>query len=62
MDYTDAALTYALLLIPLGFSGVVIAQGVSKLKKKEPGGKAIMIMGILFLLIVPAAYYFLTRI
>jgi len=62
MDYTDAALSYALLLIPLGFSGVMIAQGVSKIKKKEASGKAVLGMGIIFFLLVPAVYVFLTRV
>lgn len=62
MDYTDAALSYALLLIPLGFSGVLVAQGVSKIKKKEESGKVILGMGVLFLLLIPAAYFLLTRV
>ncbi len=62
MDYTDAALSYALLLIPLGFAGIVIGQGVSKIKKKEESGKVILGMGIVFLLLIPAAYMLLTRV
>jgi VIT1/CCC1 family predicted Fe2+/Mn2+ transporter len=62
MDYTDAALSYALLLIPLGFSGVMIAQGVSKIKKKEASGKTVLGMGIIFFLLVPAIYVLLTRV
>lgn len=60
MDYTDAAISYALLIIPIGFASVMIAQGVAQIKRKEPSGKIIFGMGVLFLLIVPAAYMLMT--
>jgi len=62
MDYTDAALTYALLLIPIGFATAIIAQGISKIKKKDDSGKMVLVMGIIFLLLVPTAYILLTRV
>ena len=34
MDYTGAALSFGLLLIPLAFAAVLLGQGIVKVKKK----------------------------
>lgn len=62
MDYTNAAITYGLLMLPSCFALAVLAQGVNKIRKGEKGAKAILIFGIFLLLLVPLTYFFLIRI
>lgn len=62
MDSTNAAVTYGLLLLPALFSLAVVGQGVYKIQKGEESGKIIVGFGLLFLLLIPAAYFFLIRV
>jgi hypothetical protein len=62
MDSTNAALTYGLLLIPCFFAAVVIAQGITKLKKHDESGKGVLLFGILFLLVIPILFFVLVKI
>jgi hypothetical protein len=62
MDYTTAALTYGLLLLPAMFSLAVMGQGVYKIQKGDESGKIIFGFGVFFLLLIPAAYFFLIRV
>lgn len=62
MDYTNAALSYGLLLIPTLFACVVIGQGVYKISKKDDSGKTILGMGIFFLILIPFIYFFLIKV
>ncbi len=62
MDYTNAALTYGLLLLPTCFALAVLGQGINKMRKGENGAKAILIFGIFLILLVPLTYIFLIRI
>lgn len=62
MDYTDAALSYALLLFPMGIAGIMMAQGIAKLQNKDPSGKVVAIMGGLLLVLIPVVYYLLTTV
>jgi hypothetical protein len=61
-DYSNLALTYGLLLLPSLFALAVIGQGLVKMKKQEASGKLIVLMGVIFLSLVPAAYFLFIRI
>jgi len=56
MDYTEAALSYGLLLIPLAFAAVMLGQGIVKIKKKEQDGKIMVCIGVVFLVSIPLLY------
>ena len=62
MNYTNAALSYGLLLIPTIFAVVVMSQGVYKITKKDESGKTILGMGIFFLILIPFVYFFLIKV
>ena len=62
MDYTDAALTYGLLLVPALFSLAIVGQGVYKLKKGDTHGKIVLGFGLFLLILIPLAYLFLIRV
>ncbi|MCX8008600.1 MAG: hypothetical protein N3A54_02755 [Patescibacteria group bacterium] len=62
MNYTDAALAYTFLLFPMGLAGIITAQGISKIKKKEQSGKIIAGMGIGLFILIPFVYFLLTNI
>lgn len=62
MNYTNAALTYGLLMVPCFFACAVIGQGIYKLKKQDQSGKGVLAFGIAFLLIIPVLYFVLVGI
>lgn len=62
MDNTSAGLTYALLILPVAFSLVVVGQGIYKMKKNEKSGPITLGLGICFLLLVPLGYFLFIRI
>ena len=61
MNFTDSAITYALLIIPTLFALTVIVQGVSKSAKQEPDGAVAIGFGIFLLLLIVAAYILYIR-
>jgi hypothetical protein len=57
MDFSGPGVTYAFMIIPSAFVVVVIIQGIEKVVKHEQGGTVGIIFGILFLLLIVAAYF-----
>lgn len=62
MDYTDAALSYGLLLLPTCFALAIIGQSIYKIQKGESNGKIILLFGLVLLLLIPLTYFFVIRI
>lgn len=61
MNLSGPGLTYVFLVIPMVFSLAVVGQGVYKLSRGEADGKIALGFGILFSLMVAAAYFFFIR-
>jgi hypothetical protein len=61
MDFAKQGLTYVMLIIPTMFAGAVLFQGIVKLKNKQPGGVTVTVFGVLFLILIAAAYIFFIR-
>ena len=61
MDFSGPGVVYALMIIPSLFVVVVILQGIEKVVKHEPDGKVAIGFGILFLILIVAAYYLYIR-
>lgn len=61
MDLSGPGITYLLMVIPTLFAIAVIAQGVYKLANDQEDGKIVLIFGIVFLLLIAAAYFFFIR-
>ena len=57
MDLTNSGVIYALMIIPSLFALVVILQGIEKLVKHDPEGGVALGFGILFLVLIVAAYF-----
>jgi hypothetical protein len=57
MDFSGPGVVYALMIIPSLFVVVVILQGIEKMVKHEPDGKIAIGFGILFLILIVAAYF-----
>jgi hypothetical protein len=54
-------ITYAFLIIPSLFAGVVLLQGIGKLMKNNKEGYVVVGFGVLFFLLIAAAYYYFIR-
>lgn len=61
MDFTDSAITYALLIFPTLFAITVIFQGISKMAKEESDGPVAIGVGVFLLLLIAAAYFLFIR-
>ncbi len=61
MDFSGAGLTYALLIIPTLFAFAVMGQGLYKLSKHDDSGKIITGFGVIFFVLIVAAYFFFIR-
>jgi hypothetical protein len=57
MDLSGPGVTYALMIIPSVFVVVVILQGIEKTIKHDPEGGVAIGFGILFLILIVAAYF-----
>ena len=57
MDLTNPGITYALMIIPSLFVLIVILQGIEKLVNHDPEGGVALGFGILFLVLIIAAYF-----
>ena len=55
MDYTDQAITYALLILPTFFALAVVGQGMQKTQRQDKSGKTVLGFGIMFLLFIGIA-------
>lgn len=61
MDFTDSAITYALLVFPTLFAFTILFQGMSKLAREEPDGPVAIGVGIFLLVLIAAAYFLFIR-
>jgi hypothetical protein len=61
MDFAKQGLTYVLLIIPTMFAVAVLAQGIVKLKNKQPGGVTVVSFGVFFIVLILAAYIFFIK-
>jgi len=53
----EPALTYILLVIPTLFALAVVGQGIYKISKQEKEGPVALGSGIIFLMLIAAAYW-----
>lgn len=61
MDFSGPGLTYIFLVIPTLFALAVVGQGVYKKSREESGGGVAIGFGVVFLLLIAAAYIFFIR-
>lgn len=61
MNLSGPGITYLLMVIPTLFALVVVGQGVYKISHEERDGGIVLAFGIIFLIIVVAAYFFFIR-
>lgn len=61
MNLSGPGITYLLMVIPTLFALVVVGQGIHKISKEESDGGLVLVFGIVFLIIVVAAYFFFIR-
>lgn len=61
MDFSGPGLTYIFLVIPTLFALAVVGQGVYKMSREESGGGVAIGFGVVFLLLIAAAYIFFIR-
>ncbi|MBI5448946.1 hypothetical protein HY948_01365 [Candidatus Gottesmanbacteria bacterium] len=57
MNLTGPGTTYILLVIPALFAGAVMVQGIYKIIRHESDGKIALGFGVLFCLLILAAYF-----
>ena len=57
----DQGLTYAFLIIPSLFALVVVMQGFEKLSHHNKEGYVVLGFGVLFFILIAAAYFFFIR-
>ena len=57
MDLSGPGVTYALMIIPSLFVVVVIIQGIEKLVRHDSDGGVAIGFGILFFILIIAAYF-----
>ena len=61
MNLSGPGITYLLMVIPTLFALVVIGQGIYKISKEEHDGGVVLGFGLIFLVLVVAAYFFFIR-
>jgi hypothetical protein len=61
MDFSGPGITYILLIIPTLFALAVMGQGIYKMSKAEPGAVVVLGFGVVFLVLIGAAYFFFIR-
>lgn len=61
MDFTNSAITYALLIIPTFFALTVVGQGITKIAKQETDGPIAIGFGVFLLLLIGVAYFLFIR-
>lgn len=61
MDLSGPGVNYILLMIPTLFALAVTGQGLYKIHKSEEDGKVVFGFGIMFFLLIIAAYIFFIR-
>lgn len=61
MDYSNSAVTYAMLLIPSLFAITVTLQGIIKIAKEKDDGITELGFGIFLVLLIGGSYWFFIR-
>jgi len=61
MDLSGPGVTYAFLIIPSLFAVVVLIQGFDKLSQGNNEGYVALGFGVLFLVLIAAAYFLFIR-
>jgi hypothetical protein len=61
MDLSSPAITYVFLIIPALFAGVVLLQGIQKYREGKSEGYVAIGFGIVFLILIAAAYFLFIR-
>ena len=61
MDLSGPGVTYAFLIIPSLFAVVVLIQGFDKLSQGDSEGYVALGFGVLFLILIAAAYFLFIR-
>jgi len=61
MDISGPGITYAFLIIPSFFAVVVLLQGFEKLIHHNKEGYVVLGFGIIFLILIAAAYFLFIR-
>jgi hypothetical protein len=61
MNLTGPGLTYAFLVIPCLFAGVVVVQGLTKVAQNKPDGYVVLGFGTAFCFMIIAAYFLFIR-
>ena len=61
MDLSGPGVTYAFLIIPSLFAVVVLIQGFDKLSQGSKEGYVALGFGVLFLVLIAAAYFLFIR-
>ena len=57
MNLSGPGITYLLMVIPTLFALVVVGQGIYKISKEESDGGIVLSFGVIFLIVVVAAYF-----
>ena len=57
MDFSGPGVTYAFMIVPSLIALVVVIQGIEKVPRRDPEGGVAIGFGILFLVLIVAAYY-----
>jgi hypothetical protein len=57
----SAGITYAFLIIPSFFALMVVIQGIEKITKRDSEGYVALGFGILFFILIIAAYFLFIR-
>lgn len=61
MDLSGSGIIYAFLIIPSFFAVVVVLQGIEKLTHNNSEGYVAIGFGVLFLILIAAAYFLFIR-
>lgn len=60
MSPTDPQFLYFILVLPVLFGIVLIAEGIKRNKKKEQSGLVAIVVGVVFLILTVLFYYFIS--
>jgi hypothetical protein len=61
MNLSGPGVTYAFLIIPSAFALIVVIQGVDKISHSKPDGYVVLGFGIVFCILIAAAYFLFIR-
>jgi hypothetical protein len=61
MNLSSPGVTYAFMLIPSMFALVVVIQGIDKITHNKPDGYVALGFGIVFCILIAAAYFLFIR-